>query len=176
MKILGVGSAVVGLAGVGAAVTFGRDLNWFEGFLHPVAPGVELKHHASLSVEWALIVLSVAVACFGIYLATRFYFGPRAGETPRAIAERVPALYRTVANKYYVDEIYDRTIVRPLAWVSRFSWKGIDTVAIDGTLNASAFFTEIAGDLLRFLQTGNVRNYALMVLGGAVLAAAWLLL
>jgi hypothetical protein len=46
---------------------------------------------------------------------------------------------------------------------------------IDGTLNATAFFTEIAGDLLRFIQTGNVRNYALMVLGGAVLAAVWLL-
>jgi NADH-quinone oxidoreductase subunit L len=103
------------------------------------------------------------------------YFGPDAGKTPQAIAERVPALYRAVANKYYVDEIYDRAIVRPLAWVSRFSWKGIDTVAIDGTLNAAAFFTEITGDLLRFVQTGNVRNYALMVLGGAVVGVAWLL-
>jgi len=175
LKILGVGSAVVGLIGVGKAVTFNVDINWFEHFLHPVAPAVELEHHAPLSVEWALIVLSVAVASFGIWLATRFYFGPAAGATPRSIAERVPALYRTVANKYYVDEIYDRIVVRPLAWVSRFSWKGIDTVAIDGTLNASAFFTEITGDLLRFIQTGNVRNYALMVLGGAMLAAAWLL-
>jgi len=51
------------------------------------------------------------VACFGIWLATRFYFGPQAGATPHAIAERVPGLYATVANKYYVDEIYDATVV-----------------------------------------------------------------
>jgi NADH-quinone oxidoreductase subunit L len=175
LRILGVGSAAVGLFGIGKAITFNVDVNWFEHFLHPAAPVMEMAHHASLGVEWALIVLSVAVACFGIWLATRMYSGPDAGTTPHAIAERVPALYRAVANKYFVDEIYDRVIVKPLARVSRFSWKGIDTVAIDGTLNAAAFFTEITGDLLRFVQTGNVRNYALMLLGGAVVGVAWLL-
>ncbi|MGQ9836079.1 MAG: NADH-quinone oxidoreductase subunit L, partial [Thermoanaerobaculaceae bacterium] len=85
-------------------------------------------------------------------------------------------LYRLIANKYYVDEFYGKTIVRPLEKTSYFSWKGIDTVGIDGTLNAFAFFTEITGDFLRFLQTGNVRNYVLWVLGGAVVVAAWLLL
>ncbi|MEP0773810.1 MAG: NADH-quinone oxidoreductase subunit L, partial [Acidobacteriota bacterium] len=123
----------------------------------------------------ALIVLSVAVAGAGIALARSFYFGPRAFEKPRQLAERLPALYRAVANKYYVDELYDLIIVRPLEALARFTWKGIDTVAIDGTLNASAFFTEISGDVLRFVQTGNVRNYALMVLLGAVAAAVWLL-
>ncbi|MGD1149557.1 MAG: hypothetical protein ABR961_16595, partial [Thermoanaerobaculaceae bacterium] len=108
--------------------------------------------------------------------ATRWYFGPEAFARPARFAERFPTLVRTVANKYYVDEAYNRVIVRPLASVARFSWKGIDTVAIDGTLNACAFFTEIAGDLLRFLQTGNVRNYGLLVLAGALAAAAWLLL
>jgi len=54
LKILGVGSAVAGLIGVGKAITFNVDLNWFEHFLHPVAPAIELEHHASLTVEWAL--------------------------------------------------------------------------------------------------------------------------
>ncbi len=75
-----------------------------------------------------------------------------------------------------MDEAYDRVAVKPLAGLARFSWKGLDTVVIDGTLNASAFLTEIAGDLLRFVQTGNVRNYGLLVLFGALAAAAWLLL
>ena len=176
LRILAGGSVVVGLLGVGKAITFGSDLNWFEGFLHHVAPTVEVEHAPALGTEWALIVLSVAVAGAGIALARRFYFGPQALAAPRRIAERVPSLYAAVANKYYVDEAYDRTVVRPLGKLAHFSWKGIDTIAIDGTLNASAFFTEIAGDLLRFLQTGNVRNYALFVLGGALAAAAWLLL
>jgi len=81
-----------------------------------------------------------------------------------------------VANKYYVDELYQATVVKPLAKTSYFAWKGVDTVGIDGTINALAFFTEIAGDFLRFLQTGNVRNYVLWVLGGAAFVATWLLL
>jgi NADH-quinone oxidoreductase subunit L len=176
LRILAVGSIVVGFVGVGKAVTLNVDLNWFEHFLEPVAPAVELAHHASLGIEWTLIALSVAVALAGILLARRFYFGEQAFTRPDRFAAANPTLYNLVANKYYVDEGYDRAVVRPLATLSRFSWKGIDTVAIDGTINAMAFFTEIAGDLLRFVQTGNVRNYALMVLGGALAAAAWLLL
>ncbi len=176
LVILAVGSVAAGFVGVGKALTFNVDLNWFEHFLHPVAPGVELHAHPSLGVEWALIALSVAVAVAGILLARHLYVGPRAFEIPARFAAANPRLYALVANKYYVDEAYDRVIVKPLAAFSRFSWKGLDTVAIDGTVNALAFFTEIAGDMLRFLQTGNVRNYALMVLAGALGAAAWLLL
>ncbi|NWG01005.1 MAG: NADH-quinone oxidoreductase subunit L, partial [Thermoanaerobaculaceae bacterium] len=137
---------------------------------------IELAHHPSLGVEWGLILLSVGVAVAGIWLATRWYAGAHAFEIPARVAARYPRLYALVANKYYVDEAYNATVVKPLAAVSRFSWKGLDTVAIDGTINAMAFFTEITGDMLRFIQTGNVRNYALMVLAGALGAVAWLLL
>jgi NADH-quinone oxidoreductase subunit L len=176
LVILAVGSVVAGFVGIGKTLSFNLDINAFEHFLHPIAPALEVEHGLTLGGEWVLILLSVGVAVAGILLARRFYFGPEAFRRPRALAERFPTLYATVANKYYVDEAYDRALVRPLAGLARFSWKGIDTVVIDGTLNASAFFTEIAGDLLRFLQTGNVRNYGLLVLAGALGAAAWLLL
>jgi len=176
LVILAVGSVVAGFVGIGKTLSFNLDINAFEHFLHPIAPALEVEHAPVLTTEWVLILLSVGVAVAGILLARRFYFGPEAFQRPRALAERFPTLYATVANKYYVDEAYDRALVRPLAGLARFSWKGIDTVVIDGTLNASAFFTEIAGDLLRFLQTGNVRNYGLLVLAGALGAAAWLLL
>jgi NADH-quinone oxidoreductase subunit L len=176
LVILAVGSVVAGFVGLGKALSFNLDINLFEHFLHPIAPALEVENAPPLATEWVLIAISVAVAVAGILLARRFYLGPDAFRRPKALAERFPALYTTVANKYYVDEVYDRTLVRPLAGLARFSWKGIDTVVIDGTLNATAFFTEIAGDLLRFVQTGNVRNYGLLVLAGAVAAAAWLLL
>ncbi|MFI5167405.1 MAG: hypothetical protein ACHQQS_12330, partial [Thermoanaerobaculales bacterium] len=155
---------------------FGPGANLAERLLHGVAPSIEVEHAPGVGLEWALIVLSVAVAVGGILLAKRFYFGPEAFVRPQRLAERFPNAYAAVANKYYVDEAYDRSVVRPLAAVAHFSWKGIDTVLIDGTLNACAFFTEIAGDLLRFVQTGNVRNYGLLVLAGALAAALWLLL
>ncbi len=177
LRILAAGSVAIGFVGVGKALTFNVDLNWFEHFLHPVAPGVEIEgHHLSLGVEWGLIALSVGVAAFGIWLATRFYHGPTALEVPSRVAQSWPRAYAAVANKYYVDELYDAAVVRPLEKLARFSWKGLDTVAIDGTINASAWFTEITGDLLRFVQTGNIRNYGLMILAGAVAATAWLLL
>jgi len=175
LRILGVGSVVVGFVGIGKALTFGADVNLFEHFLHETAPVVEVGH-VGLGLEWALILLSVGVAVLGIYLATRFYTGEQAFAVPRSFAERFPRLYQLVANKYYVDELYGAAIVKPLERTSYFAWKGIDTVAIDGTLNALAFFTEITGDFLRFFQTGNVRNYALWILAGAAALAAWLVL
>jgi NADH-quinone oxidoreductase subunit L len=176
LQVLAVGSVLVGFLGVGKALTLNVDLNWFEHFMHHVAPGVEVEHAPSLGIEWLLIALSVGVAVSGILLARRFYFGARAFEIPDRLADAWPGLYRLVANKYWVDELYGKVVVRPLEALARFSWKGVDTVAIDGTLNASAWFTEITGDLLRFVQTGNVRNYSLMILAGAVAAAAFLLL
>jgi NADH-quinone oxidoreductase subunit L len=142
----------------------------------PEGHGAEhAAHHLTLSVELGLIFLSLAAAGFGIWLAFRFYSGTEAGERPRRIAERFPLAYKLVLNKYYVDELYDATVVRPIFRLSQFSWKTIDTVVIDGVMvNGTAFATELTGDLLRFLQTGNVRNYALSVAIG-ILALALIL-
>ena len=131
--ILALGSVVAGFLGIGKALSFSRDINAFEHFLHPISPALEVEHAPVLATEWVLILISVAVAVAGILLARRFYCGPEAFRRPRALAERFPTLYATVANKYYVDEAYDRALVRPFAGLARFSWKGIDTVVIDGT-------------------------------------------
>ena len=78
-----------------------------------------------------------------------------------------PGLARAVENKWYVDEMYDLAVVRPLERMSTFLWRGIDAV-IDGLLALLGYFVEALGTLLRFLQTGNVRNYALMFFAGVV--------
>jgi len=59
-------------------------------------------------------------------------------------------------------------IVRPFEWLARTLWKVVDVLIIDGVLNAAAFLIELTGDFLRFLQTGNVRNYALTFLLGLI--------
>ena len=73
-----------------------------------------------------------------------------------------------MADKCRIDELYDVLFVRPFEWLARALWKVVDVLIIDGVLNASAFLVELAGDFLRFLQTGNVRNYALTFLLGLV--------
>jgi NADH-quinone oxidoreductase subunit L len=57
--------------------------------------------------------------------------------------------------------------VRPLRTVSMFCWKVIDAI-IDGLLALLGYVAAAAGDLMRFIQTGNVRNYALMLFLGVV--------
>lgn len=177
LRILAAGAILAGFVGVSKVMVFNLfDPNWLEHFLHSAAPPVSSGYHASLALEWGLILLSVGIAVAGILLARRFYFGPDAGRLPARLAEAMPGPYRVVANRFYVDEGYGAVVVKPIDRLAYWLWKGLDTVMIDGVLVSLAFFTEIAGDLLRFVQTGNVRNYALMILAGAVGAAAWLLL
>ncbi|MEX0878351.1 MAG: NADH-quinone oxidoreductase subunit L [Thermoanaerobaculia bacterium] len=154
---------------VGLPAVFGENANLFEKFLSPiVAPiaGQPAAHHAvSHATEWLLMAVSVAVAASGIFLALEWY-AKGEGRVPARLAASDPGLYALVADKFRVDELYDVLFVRPFAWTARTLWKVVDVLIIDGILNASAFLVELAGDFLRFLQTGNVRNYALTFLIG----------
>jgi NADH-quinone oxidoreductase subunit L len=98
--------------------------------------------------------------------------GSDAYARPRQLAERFPAVYTLLLNKYWVDEFYDAAIIRPIHQLAMFSWKVIDVVLIDTIfVNGSAFFVELSGDFLRFITTGNVRNYALYVAAGIIVLA-----
>jgi NADH-quinone oxidoreductase subunit L len=88
-----------------------------------------------------------------------------------AIAARFGPLYRGALNKFYVDEIYDAAVVTPLITGSRQGlWKVVDAGIIDGTVNGAGARAVGLGELLRRLQSGNIRSYATWVLCGAVLA------
>jgi len=73
-----------------------------------------------------------------------------------------------------VDEVYSALIVRPGMALSRFLWRGVDVLVIDGLVNAVAWFFGIAGRLFRVAQSGYVRGYAAGMLAGA-LVVIWAL-
>jgi NADH-quinone oxidoreductase subunit L len=79
-----------------------------------------------------------------------------------------------LAGKYFVDELYDRVINRPLLWVSdRVFLKVSDRALIDGSLHGlAALARRTAGGFGR-IQTGNLHLYAFLVLAGLVGALAW---
>ncbi|HVN75387.1 MAG TPA: NADH-quinone oxidoreductase subunit L, partial [Thermoanaerobaculaceae bacterium] len=200
LRVLAVGSIVVGFLGMGM---FGAGRNWFEGLLHPVAATVEVEGYAtSFGMEWLLIALSVGVAVGGILLATRWYFGPDAFTRPKRFTERFPTLYQTVANKYYVDEAYNATVVAGTMKLAQGSWE-FDARVVDGAVNGTrhltvgaSFFSGLfdlnvvdglvnlvadaygwASRLLRRVQWGVVQGYALIMTMGVALmvaAALWL--
>jgi len=182
LVILAVGSAVAGFLGIPAAFPemFGShgSWNWIERFLEPSywEVGSAEPHHLGLGAEVGFMVLSVVIALVGIALARRFYGGDKGLEEGRKMAGRFPAVHRVLVHKYYVDEIYDAAIVRPLKALSRFFWKGVDGKVIDGSIHLGAYLAQLTGDLGRLTTTGNVRNYALYFFLGIVVLLTWVLL
>jgi NADH-quinone oxidoreductase subunit L len=170
LVVLAALSAVGGF--VGLPRVFGEEANRLETLLAPIflplaGPGGQRHTAASHATEWLLMGASVAVATAGLLLAWSWYVRQK-GSVPARLAAGAPGLYALVSEKFRVDELYDLLFVRPFVFLARALWKVVDVLIIDGFLNAAAFLVELAGDALRFLQTGNVRNYALTFLIGLV--------
>ena len=123
------------------------------------SPASELVH--------ALTGLPVIAGILGLLLAWWLYV--RRPETPKRMAVSVRGLYTLLLNKYYVDELYAVTIVRPLLWIStRVFWHGVDQGVIDGAIHGTARAARGSGAELRQLQSGNARSYAAWMIIGAV--------
>ncbi len=80
-------------------------------------------------------------------------------------------LYRLVYGKYFVDEIYDGAVVRPLVEGSRtVLWRGVDVGLIDGAVDGVGAWSRSVGSGLRLIQSGNIRSYAAWVVWGSLVA------
>ncbi len=147
-----------------------RASHLLDGWLHPMFPEIagarEGIFEIPASAEILVMVASTLLALAGWSLAKAWY-RDRGLATDERLASEHAGLWRTLENKYWVDEVYDASVVTPLRNTSNFFWRGVDAV-IDGTLMLSGYVVAAVGDLLRFFQTGNVRNYALMLLLGIV--------
>ncbi len=114
------------------------------------------------------MIVSVAVGLAGIALAWLFYIA-RPG-LPDSLAATFSGLYKLIYNKYFVDEIYAAAVVNPVVAGSReVLWKGVDSAVIDGAVNGAGTVSQGVGGLLKRLQSGNIRSYAVWVLLGSVL-------
>jgi NADH-quinone oxidoreductase subunit L len=126
------------------------------------------------ATELSLMVVSSIVAVAGIALAAFIWLKRR--EIADRAAAAFPGLYRLLLNKYYVDEVYDATIVQPIRIVSQEGlWRGVDVHLIDGAVNGTASIVDSGAALLRRLQTGSVRAYAGSLFLGVVLILGYYL-
>ena len=117
----------------------------------------------------SLMMISVASGVIGILIAWFVYIAKPA--MADSLASTFKWLYTPLYNKYYVDEIYDAMVVKPLVGGSRWVlWKGADAGLIDGSVNGVGALAQKVGGVLRLLQSGNIRSYATWVLFGSVLA------
>jgi len=164
------------LSAVGGALLGWPHHHFLAQWLKPIFPEIagvpEAQYEISPNMEYALMLVSSAIALLGWWIA-RSRFRTRGLEADEQFARNMPAVANGMENKWFVDELYGKTIVRPLEGFSQFLWRGIDAL-IDGLLALLGYVVAGIGDLLRFFQTGNVRNYALMFFLG-VIVFIWVL-
>jgi NADH-quinone oxidoreductase subunit L len=116
-----------------------------------------------LSLQWLSTGLSVGLSLVGILGAWTLY---RNGFFYKENNNR---LYQLVLNKYYVDEFLILVLIRPILWIGRMASRAIEHDALDsGSREVGRAFIGTSG-LLRRLQTGYVRNYALAIMLGVLL-------
>jgi NADH-quinone oxidoreductase subunit L len=113
-----------------------------------------------------LAALSVLVALAGFALA--YLLHARRPELAVAWRTRLGPIHALVEHKYYIDELYDRIFVQPALALARVLNDVVEPRVIDGAVNGIAAFTLLEAREFRLLQTGRVRSYALVTLGGAV--------
>jgi NADH-quinone oxidoreductase subunit L len=120
------------------------------------------------------MLTSVAVGIAGAFFAYMFYV--KRPELPGRVADTLGGSYRTVLNKYYVDEAYQAVVVDPLVETSdKVLWRGMDVAVIDGAVNGAGTTAKYFSDRLRRMQSGNIRSYAGWVAIGATLVLVYMI-
>jgi NADH-quinone oxidoreductase subunit L len=185
--VLAIGSVAAGWIGIPHALGGHNQLHaWLEpAFSAPRAAGAaaegataaaegEAAAESHETLERILMGVSSVGAAAGILFAY-FVWVKRRSIAENAAREFAP-VHRLLLNKYYVDEIYDATIVQPIRVASQEGlWRGFDVKVIDGAVNGAAAIVNSSATVLRRLQTGSVKTYAGSVFVGVVAILAYYL-
>jgi NADH-quinone oxidoreductase subunit L len=134
-----------------------------------VKPGMEVMpeaHHLSHSAEYALIGIAIAAAIVSILYARSKYITK--GELPANNEQELSPLQKWVSNKFYVDELYQKIVVRPITVLSDLFLVLVDKLILDLVVNLSGWTVYLAGRTLRLLQTGNTGFYVLAMVAGII--------
>jgi len=190
MSMIGPLVVLAGLSVVGGFPGVPPENGWFHHFLHPsVAAGAAEEHGVSLGLVVSLMGVATVIALAGWGLAHYLYrIRP---EAANQWAGKAPAVYTTLLNKYYVDELYDLLVVEPTKKLGQV-WDWFDRTIIDGIvrgvgemtegsawlstwiekhviyagLNVVGYTNHLAARAWRKLQSGMVHHYAAIIVAG----------
>jgi NADH-quinone oxidoreductase subunit L len=166
-----------GWVGLFGALPMGEGLHhWLEPI---VASATEIRaehvgafHETSPfgggEMAWATIstVLAAIVVATSVVLISKWRI------LPATESAEPTGLQLVLYKKWYVDELYDRVVLRPIVGGSRFLWKVVDAGIVDGIVNATGALSRGFGYLGSLVQTGAVNTYAFILTVGVVLILA----
>ncbi len=176
LAALSIAGGFLGLPGV---IAHG-EWNWIHHYLGapfggPVAEPALAEHGSGfVMIEWALIGLGSLLAIAGVWFGWRSY--DRDGlDYDRKLGQKLGNLYEWWKGKYFWDEFYERTVVRAVIGGANKVFAPFDQYFVDGLVNGVGNVTRGTGQLLKYLQTGRVQNYAMAIVFGVVLVVAIML-
>lgn len=149
---------------VGIPALFAEDAHLLSTFLSPVlgSPTGE-THQLSHSLEWVLMGILLVFIVFAILFTRRLFGREFKGENT------TEGLSGVLANKWYVDELYNAIIVKPLDAFAGFLARVVDNKIIDGLVNGVGKAVQFSGRQMRFLQSGQVGSYILIMMISIIL-------
>ena len=169
MAVLAFGALFVGLVQIPGVDAVVGD------FLDPVFEGSALSHvHPSVGAEWLGLAIGAAISLAGIGIA--YYLYVARPETPAALQRRFSGLHTFLYNKWYFDEAIDLLVVRPALAIGRFANRTFERLVVDGLISGTEDVVGAGGRLVRVVQSGFVRSYALLLIVGFAGLALYFLL
>jgi len=161
LVILAVLAVFAGFLGI--PEVFAKNSNWLEHFLSPVfADGKSTASEIPASVEWMLMGVSTVLA-----LVMVLYAWFRFSKKPELV--EATGFGKWMADKFYVDELYDALIVKPINALGDFFNRVVERSVIDGLVNGTGRLVQYSSRQLRYLQSGQVGGYVLLMVIGIVI-------
>jgi NADH-quinone oxidoreductase subunit L len=154
--VLGGFSIIAGIFGI-------PHYSLIEKFLSRTIP--EHEHvYVNINLEIIMALFSSLCVILVIYASYKIYTEKL--DLVLDLSRKFKGAYKILINKYFVDEIYNALIIKPILAFSRFCLKIIDLLIIDGSVNGLAFLTSFLGKNIRRIQTGNLHDYGLFIVLG----------
>jgi len=158
LMVLAVLSVVGGYIGVPEVL---GGSHWLKGFLSPVFADNEVMqeagHHLSHSLELSIMGVTVALVLITIVVAYMVYVAKKSRPSEDGVQQGI--LARLVANKFYVDELYETIIEKPVMALSSAFGNFVEGYVIDGFINLLGKGAVSGSRVLRLAQTGNIGFY-----------------
>ncbi|HXE99409.1 MAG TPA: NADH-quinone oxidoreductase subunit L [Solirubrobacterales bacterium] len=161
----------IAMAILGAGALFGGYIqvpgvdHVLDTFLEPTFEDSPLSRiHVPTATAWADLGIGGALSLLGI--ATAYYVYRVAPQTPERLRRRAHAVYTFLVNKWYFDELYDTLVYRPVIATGRFANAVLERVVVQGIVAATVDAVRGVSVIVRGAQSGFVRAYALLLVGG----------
>ena len=156
------------LAAVGGVINIPHIFGGSEWLAHWLTGANVAQHELGLDLatEYLLMGISVFAAVVAVFFAYSRYV--KTNHVPVADVAHRSVVAKISFHKFYLDEIYDVIIVKPLDGLSRFFYKVMDTKFIDGIVNGFGWSTRETSKGVRLLQSGNVGFYIFMMVFGII--------